>query len=357
MPFEPKVVLVTGAAGFIGSSYVRTTLASRPDVRIVVLDALTYAGNLENLASVSSDPRYAFSQGDITREAEVDAAFALAQSRFGVNVDAVVHFAAESHVDRSIEDPSLFLRTNVLGNRDHAPRRPPQGSRTVPPRLHRRGVRNPRPGRPRLHRDDPPRSEQPLLREQGRLRPRRPRLLRDYGFPVLITRCSNNYGPYQFPEKLIPLMIANALEDRPLPVYGDGGNVRDWIWVDDHSAGVNAVLERGTPGEVYNLGGESERTNLQVVRALLQTLGKPESLIAYVTDRLGHDRRYAVDTTKSRRELGWAPTVAFEDGLARTVAWYRDNPDWVRRVRTGEYLARDDGGAARDGRSPIVGDS
>jgi len=330
-------LLVTGAAGFIGSSFVRTMLSVYPEVRIIVLDKLTYAGNLENLKSVEKNPSYRFIHGDICDRDRVQNAFDLTLAEFGGPVDAVVHFAAETHVDRSIENAGLFLTTNVLGTEVilDASRRN-KVARVV-----------------HISTDEVYGSLGPddAFRETTPIAPNSPYsaskaasdlIVRAYhethGLPVLITRCSNNYGPNQFPEKLIPLMIANALEDRPLPVYGDGLNVRDWIYVEDHSRGVDSVLRKGRIGEVYNLGGHAERTNIDVVKTLLKLLNKPESLIRFVTDRPGHDRRYAMDTTKAFQELGWGPITTFEEGLSQTVQWYLDNAEWVSKVRSGEYL-------------------
>lgn len=324
-------LLITGAAGFIGSSFARLAHATFPELQIVVLDKLTYAGNLENLAEIADSPRFHFVRGDIAIEADVEKAFA------DGDVTAVVHFAAESHVDRSIEDPSAFLVTNVLGTEVmlRVARR-----RAVERFVHVStdevyGT---------LSHDDP------AFQETTPLAPNSPyaaskagsdliarSYFETYGFPVVITRCSNNYGPFQFPEKLIPLVIANATHDEPIPVYGQGTNVRDWIYVDDHSRGVVAALTRGAPGRVYNLGGLAERANIDVVRGILAILGKPESLIRFVTDRLGHDLRYAMNIEVARTELGWEPTVQFEHGIERTVAWYLANAQWVADIRNGAY--------------------
>jgi dTDP-glucose 4,6-dehydratase len=325
-------LLVTGGAGFIGSNFIHHLLGTDPAVEIVNFDALTYAGNLENLREVADDPRYRFVKGDVSDSAEV--AVALDES-----IDAVVHFAAESHVDRSIEGAGIFLTTNVLGTQILLER-----ARQI--------------GTPRfvmvstdevygsLGPDDAAFSESTALAPNSPYSASKASadlLCRAYhhtfGLPVMVTRCSNNYGPYQFPEKLIPLMIANACEDRPLPVYGDGRNVRDWLHVLDHCRAIEAVLRRGAPGEIYNIGGKSERENIEVVRRLLEALHKPESLIQYVTDRLGHDRRYAIDASKIEGELGWTPQVRFEEGLAQTVQWYLEHGDWLEQVRSGEYRA------------------
>ncbi len=322
-------ILVTGGAGFIGSNFVRLLLAER-DWRVVNLDALTYAGNLENLADVENDPRYGFVKADVAAPDEVEAVFSREKP------DLVVHFAAESHVDRSVLDPGAFVRTNVLG------------TQVLLDAARRHGVQR----FVHISTDEVYGSLGPEGRftEESPIRPNSPysaskagsdflvrAAFHTHGLETLITRCSNNYGPYQFPEKLIPLMILNALEGKPLPVYGDGRNVRDWIHVEDHNRAVLAVLEHGRPGEVYNIGGESERENLTVVKEILQAVGAPESLIRFVADRPGHDRRYAIDPSKIKRELGWRPARRFEEGLAETVAWYRAHREWCDRVRSGAY--------------------
>jgi dTDP-glucose 4,6-dehydratase len=322
-------ILVTGGCGFIGSNFIRLLLATRDDVAIRNFDCLTYAGNLANLKDFNRDPRYRFVRGDITDREAVRAALK--------GMHSVVHFAAESHVDRSIHDSGPFVRTNVLGTQvllDAA--REFQLERFV-----------------HVSTDEVYGSLGPTgaFTEETPLAPNSPYsaskaasdlLVRSYvhtfGFPAVITRCSNNYGPYQFPEKLIPLFISNLLRDEPIPVYGDGQNVRDWIHVRDHCAAVARVWEAGRVGEVYNVGGRHELTNLELTRKLLAALDKPESLIRYVKDRPGHDRRYAIDCTKIERELGWRPQISFEDGLRETVAWYRKNDKWVADIRSGEYL-------------------
>jgi dTDP-glucose 4,6-dehydratase len=329
-------VLVSGGAGFIGSNFIRHLLGSGEDYSVVNLDALTYAGNLENLKGVDGPANYRFHQGDVSEREDVEAAFSAAEKAFGSRPDTVVHFAAESHVDRSIEDPSAFLRTNVIGVQVmlEAARRRGVGrfvyvsTDEVYGSLGERGS---------FSEDLPlaPNSPYAASKAGGDLIARA--YHQTYGFPVIITRCSNNYGPYQFPEKLIPLMIANALEDKPLPVYGDGLNVRDWIYVEDHCRALEEVIRRGAAGEVYNIGGRAEKTNLEVVGAILRMLGKPESLIKFVPDRPGHDRRYAMDITKIERELGWRPRWGFEQGIEATVSWYLDNRDWTERVRSGAY--------------------
>ena len=329
-------VVITGGAGFIGSNLVRHLLARRPDAEVVNFDLLTYAGNLENLREVEDDPRYTFLRGDVCDPEAVRRALE--------GADAVMHLAAESHVDRSILSAAPFVRTNVLGTETLL-------SAALELGIERFVHVSTDEVYGELPWQDP---SEPGARvrftEETPLDPRSPYSAtkaasdhlalayhRTHGLDVVVTRCSNNYGPYQFPEKLVPLMVTNALEDRPLPVYGDGLNVRDWIHVDDHCAGLVAALDRGAAGEVYNFGGDAERTNLQVVHAILEALGKPRDLVRFVRDRPGHDRRYAVDSAKARRDLGWSPAVSFEEGLERTVAWYGDHEPWWGRVRSGEY--------------------
>jgi dTDP-glucose 4,6-dehydratase len=322
-------ILVTGGAGFIGSNFIRYFLRTYPESTVVNLDKLTYAGNLDNLSDLQSHPGYQFIRGDIC---EADCVRDILDQR----IDSVVHFAAESHVDRSIADAREFIRTNVQGTCTllEASRR-----RKVPRFLH-------------ISTDEvygtlPPGE---CADEQSPLRPNSPYaaskaasdlLVRSfwqtYRFPALLTRSSNNYGPYQFPEKLIPLMITNALEGKSLPVYGDGLNERDWIFVEDHCRALDRVLNSGCPGETYNIGFGQPLTNLNVVRGLLRILHKSEDQIKFVEDRPGHDRRYALDCSKIRRELGWEPTVTFEEGMLRTVEWYRSQADWVQKTKSGEY--------------------
>ncbi|GAB4145999.1 MAG: dTDP-glucose 4,6-dehydratase [Planctomycetota bacterium] len=323
-------ILVTGGAGFIGSNFVRMLLEQR-DLRVVNVDLLTYAGNLENLRGVDGDPRYAFVRADIAD------AGAMAEVFERERPDQVVHFAAESHVDRSVLDASAFVRTNVVG------------TQVLLDQSRRFGVSR----FVHVSTDEVYGSLGPegLFTEETPLQPNSPysaskagsdllvrAAVETHGMDCVITRCSNNYGPYQFPEKLIPLMIANALEDKELPVYGDGRNVRDWIHVRDHCRGILLAMQKGRKGEVYNFGGNAERENIAVVRQVLRRLGKGEDLIRFVKDRPGHDRRYAMDSSKAQRELGFAPSVTFEQGLAETVDWYRENRCWWERVRSGEYL-------------------
>jgi dTDP-glucose 4,6-dehydratase len=321
--------VVTGGAGFIGSNFVRLALASRPDLRIVDIDLLTYAGNLENLQGVPDD-RHTFVRADIT---DPEAMRRAVPER----ADALINFAAETHVDRSILGPLAFVRTNVLGTQvllDAA--REKNVGRFV--QISTDEVYG------SLEPDDPPFAEDwPLVPSSPYAASKAAAdhlvlaACHTFGQNVGITRCSNNYGPYQFPEKLLPLMISNALEDKPLPVYGDGRQVRDWIHAEDHARAVLAVAEEGAPGNVYNIGARSERCNIDVVREILRQLGKPESLIRHVTDRPGHDRRYAMDPARIETELGWRPQVTFEEGLARTIRWYLDHADWWRRVKDGTY--------------------
>ncbi len=326
---KTDTILVTGGAGFIGSNFVRYLLAET-DVRIVNLDALTYAGNLASLAGCLDSPRHVFVRGDI-RSADL---VAYLLKHYGV--DGIIHFAAESHVDRSILGPRAFVETNV------------QGTLTLLCAAREAGTRR----FLQVSTDEVYGSlgSEGAFTESTPLSPNSPYsaskasadlLVRafhhTYGMDTVTTRCSNNYGPYQFPEKLIPLMILNARGDRPLPVYGDGLNVRDWLYVRDHCTAVWAAFLRGRAGEVYNIGGNSEKTNLEVVRTILRHVGKPESLITFVKDRPGHDRRYAIDAAKIRAELGWRPEMDFETGIAETVRWYLANEAWLAQVVSGEY--------------------
>jgi dTDP-glucose 4,6-dehydratase len=329
-----KRILVTGCCGFIGTNFVRYLLETDRAIEITNLDALTYAGNPDNLVDIRKNNRYRFVQGDIADRALVTSL--VAEGKY----DAIVNFAAESHVDRSITDATPFLRTNIWGTQcllDAAravsiPRYVQVSTDEV------YGTLEP---------DDPPFSEITPLSPNSPYAASKAAadlLVRaahhTFGLNTVITRCSNNYGPYQFPEKLIPLFITNVMADIQVPVYGDGRQVRDWIYVLDHCSGIDAALRRGKAGEVYNFGGKSERYNIDVTRAILKSCGKPESLIQYVTDRLGHDRRYAINCEKAESDLGWRPTVAFEEGLATTVTWYQTHRDWVDRVRSGAYRAR-----------------
>lgn len=321
-------LLVTGGAGFIGSNFIRHIL-SRRGFQVVNFDFLTYAGNLENLAGLEAGDKYRFIRGDIASGEQV--AEALEQ-----DVDAIVHFAAESHVDRSILDAAAFVRTNVLGTQNllEAARRK-RISRFI--QVSTDEVYGSLSGRGKFTEDSPLAPNSPYAASKAAADLLARAYHRTYGLGLVTTRCGNNYGPYQFPEKLIPLMVSNALDDVPLPLYGDGLHTRDWIHVLDHCRALEAVLLQGRDGAVYNIGAEGERTNLEVARRILGILGKSEDLISFVADRPAHDRRYAVDSSRLRRELGWSPRISFEDGLDRTVRWYRDHPRWVDGVRSGDY--------------------
>lgn len=322
-------LLVSGGCGFIGSAFIRLVLRSRKSWRVVNLDALTYAGNPENLAGVDADPRYRFAKGSIGDPGAVD-------RLVSEKPDAIVNFAAESHVDRSLYGPVDFVRTNV------------EGTAVLIEAAKRHGI-----GRYLQVSTDEVYGSLPKsgkFVETTPLHPNNPysatkaaadHLVASYahtfGLDAVITRSSNNYGPHQHPEKLIPLHVTNAFEGRPLPVYGDGMQIRDWLHVEDNARGILAALEKGKAGEVYNLGGGNERPNLDVTKAILRLAGRPETLLTFVKDRPGHDRRYAIDCRKANRELGWTPRIRFEEGLAATVAWYRENAGWVSRVKSGEY--------------------
>ena len=323
-------ILVAGGAGFIGSNFIRYILGAHGDWSVVNVDKLTYAGNLANLADMAGEPRYGFHRADICDAAEVARIFA--EEKPG----AVVNFAAETHVDRSIDDPALFLRTNILGTQvllDAA--RKAKVARYL--QISTDEVYGSLGATGQFSEESPLKPNSPyaasktsadlLVRAYGKT----------FGLPVLVTRCSNNYGPYQFPEKLIPFFVTLLREGKPVPVYGDGMNVRDWIHVEDHSRAVDAVLRRGRPGEIYNVGGGNERTNIEITKLLIAAMGKDERSMKFVPDRPGHDRRYAIDDAKIRAELGVVPQVPFEEGLRATVRWYIDNEPWWRAVQSGEY--------------------
>lgn len=325
-----KKIFVTGGAGFIGSAFVRLVLEENPGIKIINYDALTYAGNLENLEGV--DPkRHKFVRGNICdRDHILDA--------LPDGADAIFNFAAESHVDRSIHSAKEFITTNILG------------TQILLDCARERGVRR----FVQISTDEVmgtlPEGDDSFFTEDSPLRPNSPyaaskagaelmvRAAQEtFGIDAVITRCGNNYGPYQFPEKLIPLMIANALNDEPLPVYGDGKNVRDWIYVDDHCRAIWMIYEKAARGAIYNIGARGTKNNLDVVTTILDALGKPQTLITYVTDRLGHDRRYAIDPTRLENEIGWKPRVSWEDGLKKTIDWYRSNGKWIDHIRSGDY--------------------
>ena len=329
-----KTTIVTGGAGFIGSNFIFHELREHPEDRVVCLDKLTYAGNLSTLEPVMQNANFRFVKGDIC---DREAVYRLFEEE---KPDLVVNFAAESHVDRSIENPEVFLRTNI------------EGTAVLMDTCVKYGIQ-------RFHQvsTDEVYGDLPLDRpdlfftEETPLHTSSPYssskagadLLvlayhRTYGLPVTISRCSNNYGPYHFPEKLIPLMIINALHDKPLPVYGEGINVRDWLYVEDHCKAIDLIVRKGTVGEVYNVGGHNEMRNIDIVKLICKELGKPESLITFVTDRKGHDMRYAIDPTKIHEELGWLPETRFEDGLKKTVQWYLDHEDWWQPIVSGEYI-------------------
>ncbi len=326
-------VLVTGGAGFIGSNFVFHMLKSHPDYDIVCLDALTYAGNLSTLAPVMKEGKFSFVKGDITDRALIMDLFA--KEKF----DYVVNFAAESHVDRSIEDPGVFLRTNILGTQVLLDASRVYGVK----RFHQVSTDEVYGDLP-LDRPDlffteetPIKTSSPYSASKASADLLVEAYHRTFKVPVTISRCSNNYGPYQFPEKLIPLIISRALKNETLPVYGKGENVRDWLHVDDHCAAIDLILHQGKEGEVYNIGGHNEKTNLEVVKTILKELGKPESLITFVKDRAGHDMRYAIDPSKTRRELNWEPTILFNEGIKETVKWYLEHNEWLEEIISGDY--------------------
>ena len=327
-------IIVTGAAGFIGSNFTFYMLENHPDAEIIAVDSLTYAGNLATLELIMEHPNFRFIRADITDRDAIRKIFREEEP------DTVVNVAAESHVDRSIEDPGIFLRTNIIGTQVLM-----DASReTGVARFHQVGtdeVYGDLPlDRPDLFftEDMPLTASSPYSASKASADLLVMAYHRTYGLPVTISRCSNNYGPYQFPEKLIPLMIANALEDKPLPVYGTGENVRDWLYVEDHCRAIDLVLQKGREGEVYNIGGHNERSNLSIVRTILQILGKPESLITYVSDRKGHDLRYAIDPEKISRELGWEPETMFDEGIRKTIEWYLEHRSWWENILSGDYM-------------------
>lgn len=323
-------MIVTGGAGFIGSNFVNYMFETHPEYQIVNVDSLTYAGNLMNVARQDANPNYVFTKADITDLNAVEEVF-----RSGA--DLVVNFAAESHVDRSIMNPSIFVQTNIVGTQNllemareyGVPRFIQVSTDEVYGTLGDQGYFTENtPLSPNSPYSSSKASADLIVRAYHET----------YGLSVNITRCSNNYGPYQFPEKLIPLMVINALENNKLPVYGDGLNVRDWLYVRDHCSAIDAVIHHGVSGEVYNIGGHNEKTNIEIVQTILKQLGKPDSLIQFVSDRPGHDRRYAIDAEKIRRQLGWKPQHNFESGIKKTIEWYLENQNWWENIRSGAYL-------------------
>ncbi len=323
-------ILVTGGAGFIGSNFIRYLVERYKDYQVVNLDKLTYAGNLENLREVENSSNYEFIKGDMG-----DAR--LVEEILQRGIEVIINFAAESHVDRSIEDPLIFIKTNVLGTQTLLGAGRKQGiSRFI--QISTDEVYGSLGAAGYFTESTPLAPNSPYSASKAGADLLVRAYCKSFNFPAIISRCSNNYGAYQFPEKLIPLVITNALEGKELPIYGDGLNIRDWIYVDDHSRALDLVLHRGREGEVYNIGGENERTNLDIVKFIVKELGKPESLISFVKDRPGHDRRYAIDPSKLREELGWKPQTNFQEGLRQTIRWYLDNRGWWEKVKSGEYL-------------------
>jgi len=340
-----KTILVTGGAGFIGSNFVRHMLTTHPDYKIINVDALTYAGNLENLKDVVDNKNYIFIKADIRDREKIETIFD------NYDIDFVVNFAAESHVDRSIEEPDVFLTTNIIGTQvllDVAKKHWKVNPDDKYCREYKPGVKFLQISTDEVY---------GALGKTGKfvetmpLKPNSPysaskasadlivrAYYQTYGMPVNITRCSNNYGPYQFPEKLIPLMINNCLKEKGLPVYGDGMQVRDWLHVNDHCTAIDTVLHKGKDGEVYNIGGNNEKTNIEIVKLIIKTLGKSEKLIKHVKDRPGHDRRYAIDNTKITTQLGWKPKYTFEEGIKETIQWYLDNREWIDNIVSGDYV-------------------
>jgi len=322
-------ILVTGGAGFIGSNFIRQVLASNSVNEVVNFDKLTYAANPENLADVQNDPRYRLIRGDICNERDLEQVFA-------INFDALIHFAAETHVDRSIENATPFLEANILGTRRllETVRRFPN-LRFI--HISTDEVYGSAPSGTAFTEDSPLDPRSPYAASKASAEHFVRAYANTYGLSAVILRCTNNFGPYQFPEKLIPLIIANASEDKPLPVYGDGMQERDWLYVEDFCRAIQLVIQKAKPGSLYNVSSGQPQANLKIVRTILKQLGKPESLIQHVQDRPGHDRRYALDSSKLRRELGWMPGVNFEDGIRRTIHWYQQHREWLEHARSGEY--------------------
>lgn len=340
-----KNVLVTGGAGFIGSNFVKFMLSQHSDYKVVNVDSLTYAGNLENLKTEMNNPNHTFIRADVRDKAKIDEIFS------AYDIDTVVNFAAESHVDRSIIEPEIFLTTNIYGTQvllDTAKKYWKVNSGDKYCKEYKPGVKYLQVSTDEVY---GALGKTGMFVETMPLLPNSPYsaskasadlIVRAYyetfGMPINITRCSNNYGPYQFPEKLIPLMINNCLNGRKLPVYGDGLQIRDWLHVSDHCSAIDAVLHKGVVGEVYNIGGNNEKTNIEIVKLIIATLGKSESLIKYVKDRPGHDKRYAIDNTKITTQLGWAPSYTFQFGIKETIDWYLNNLNWMENIVSGDYV-------------------
>ncbi|WP_096636349.1 dTDP-glucose 4,6-dehydratase [Clostridium cochlearium] len=340
-----KTMLVTGGAGFIGSNFIKLMLKRYPDYRIINVDALTYAGNLENLKDVENNSNYIFLRSDIMNREKIDKIFAI------YDIDYVVNFAAESHVDRSIVEPEIFLTTNIIGTQvmlDIAKKHWKVNPNDKYSKEYKNGVKFLQVSTDEVY---GALGATGMFVETMPLMPNSPysaskasadMIVRSYyetfGMPVNITRCSNNYGPYQFPEKLIPLMINNCLKNKELPVYGDGMQIRDWLHVSDHCLAIDTVLHKGVAGQVYNIGGNNEKANIDIVKLIIKTLGKSEELIKYVKDRPGHDRRYAIDNTKITKELGWKPQYTFEQGIKETIEWYLNNTQWIENIVSGSYI-------------------
>lgn len=339
-----NTILVTGGAGFIGSNFVKLILQKYTEYKVINIDDLTYAGNLENLKDICENPNYEFIKGDIRDRVKIEEIFK------NNEITSVVNFAAESHVDRSIEDPEVFLTTNIIGTQvllDTAKKHWKINPKNKYCREYKPGVKFLQVSTDEVY---GALGETGMFIETMPLMPNSPysaskasadMIVRAYsetfGMPVNITRCSNNYGPYQFPEKLIPLMINSCLKEKDLPVYGDGMQIRDWLHVSDHCSAIDTVLHHGSDGEVYNIGGNNEKANITIVKLIIETLGKSENLIKYVMDRPGHDRRYAIDNTKITGELGWEPAYTFEQGMKETIQWYLDNTEWIENIISGDY--------------------
>ena len=337
---QPLTILITGGAGFIGSNFVKLILKEELQYKVINLDALTYAGNLNNLKDIESNPNYLFIKGDIRDSVLVEDIF----KKHNPNI--VVNFAAESHVDRSIKNPKEFLDTNIMGTftlietakKFWRPRTTNHEPRTIFIQVSTDEVYGELGSEGYFTEDTPLAPNSPYSASKASADMLARAYHRTFGLPVIITRCSNNYGPYQFPEKLIPLMISNAFENKELPVYGKGTNVRDWIHVEDHCRGILTALRKGKPGEVYNFGSNNEKKNIEIVKTILKYLDKPEGLIKFVKDRPGHDRRYAIDSEKAVRELGWKPLVSFDKGIKNTIEWYLENKKWWQEIKNGEYM-------------------